>query len=192
MEEGTNKKLAEDVVQIKNIGDQYETEVSEEVLKTYDFLTKTENWQGTIQDTETIEVTYYYKLKEQKPPKEESAQVITHHLEQGTNKKLAEDVVQTKNIGDQYETEVSEEVLKTYDFATKTENWQGVVQDTETIEVTYYYTQKEQKIENQIKKDETYQGYLPQTGQTRCIIFIEIGLVLAGIIFWVKYKKFSI
>ena len=62
----TKEKIAEDDIVPVNkqgkYGDVYTTVVKEELLENYEFVTKTDNWQGIMTD-ELIEVTYEYRLK---------------------------------------------------------------------------------------------------------------------------------
>ncbi len=232
LEYGTNKKLDEDVIQTKKVGETYTTEMSQKVLEKYEFVEKTNNWEGTIENTQNIEVTYWYKeksyiittevegiggtitdegkeiceevgegkdsvkdiivtpeegyyVKEIKvngsainfeanadgtvtlnkfinmtedkhivvifAKKEQKVQVITHHLEYGTNKKLDEDVIQTKKVGETYTTEMSQKVLEKYEFVEKTNNWEGTIENTQNIEVTYWYKEKSYIITTEVE-----------------------------------------
>ena len=80
------------------------------------------------------------------------AKIITHHVEDETNRKLDEDVTETKLVGETYTTTTSEKVLNDkYEFVRKTDNWQGTIQNTEDIEVTYYYKLKKHKIKTNVE-----------------------------------------
>ena len=145
-EEGTTNKLAPDVVSTKNYGDSYTTSVSSSIPSDYEYVSKSDNSEGTIKKNE--EVIYYYKKKRGK--------VITHHYIDGTTTKLAADVTNEYNYGDTYETTASNSIPQNYILKTTPDNYRDVVNKPST-EVIYYYQKKDGKIVPTINKNGTQQ-----------------------------------
>ena len=56
-------KVVEDVIQTGKVGEIYATKEAENVAKNYEYVSSTDNTSGEIEE-ETIEVIYYYRLKE--------------------------------------------------------------------------------------------------------------------------------
>ena len=145
-EEGTTNKLVPDVVSTKNYGDSYTTSASSSISSDYEYVSKSDNSEGTIKKNE--EVIYYYKKKRGK--------VITHHYIDGTTTKLAADVTNEYNYGDTYETAASNSIPQNYILKTTPDNYRDVVNKPST-EVIYYYQKKDGKIVPTINKNGTQQ-----------------------------------
>ena len=143
-EEGTTNSLAPDVVSTKNYGDSYTTSVSSNIPSDYEYVSKSDNFEGTIKKNE--DVIYYYKKKR--------GQVITHHYIDGTTTKLADDVTNEYNYGDTYETSASTSIPQNYILKTTPDNYMDVV-DKPSTEVIYYYQKKDGKIVPTINKSGT-------------------------------------
>ena len=126
--------------------------ISQENLnEKYELVGVPSNATGVYTPTETV-VTYYYRVKD-------SAGVIVHHIDTETKEKIAPDVIipaeGTGKYGDNYTTEVSEEIPANYEYVTKTDNWEGTMEDKLT-EVTYEYKKVEPNIiDEQIEKTAT-------------------------------------
>ena len=123
----------------------------EELNEKYELVEVPSNATGVYTPTETV-VTYYYRVKD-------SAGVIVHHIDTETKEKIAPDVIipaeGTGKYGDNYTTEVSEEIPANYEYVTKTDNWEGTMEDKLT-EVTYEYKKVEPNIiDEQIEKTAT-------------------------------------
>ena len=112
--------------------------------------------------TQTIEITkekesYELTLNNEK----KQGTVITHYYIEGTEEKVpsteegqvVEDVVQTGKVGEIYATKEAENVAKNYEYVSNTNNTSGEIEEG-TIEVIYYYKQREPEILNpQITKE---------------------------------------
>ncbi len=138
--EGTTTKVtmpdgteAQDVVQQGIEGTTYTTAPVVPDSK-YELVSIPENSTGTYESPEVI-VTYYYRGAP-------VPGVIVHHIDIDTKEKLAEDEVvpidKSGRYGDTYTTIANSNVLENYEFVSKTDNWQGIMNE-ELIEVTYEY-----------------------------------------------------
>ena len=132
----------------KHMGDPYST--VQLTFANYDFLRVEGDPVSGTMDKEEVEVKYIYKLKK--------GTVTTHHYlyENGTETttSLAPDVTNTYNYTETYNTEVSNEVPKNYEFFRKTDNFTGTVSSPNT-EVNYYYQLKDSNLETTITKTGT-------------------------------------
>ena len=136
--------------EITEKGENYETSPAINADPKYELVAVPGNSSGIIEGTETV-VTYYYRVKD-------SAGVIVHHIDIETKEKIAPDVVipasGTAKYGDEYKTEVSNEIPENYEYVSKTDNWEGTMIDTLT-EVTYEYRLIESTLTNSIEKTAT-------------------------------------
>ena len=143
-EEGTTNSLAPDEVSTKKYGDEYSTTASSSVPNIYEYVSRTDNHEGTIKKNEVV--NYYYKKKK--------GVVNVHHYIEGTTTKLANDETYTKNYGDIYETSASKSIPLNYVLKTTPTNYRGEV-NKPTTEVIYYYQKKDSKIVPEISKSGT-------------------------------------
>ena len=129
---------------------EYKTSPAEGLDAKYELVSTPSNANGTLTENETV-VTYYYRVKD-------SAGVIVHHIDTDTKEKIAPDVVIPANgtgkYGDEYTTEVSEEIPENYEYVSKTDNWEGTMIDKLT-EVTYEYKLVDSTLTNTIEKTAT-------------------------------------
>ena len=145
--------VVEDVVQTGNVGEIYATKEADNVSENYELVSTEGETSGIIQK-DTIEVTYYYRLK--------SASVLVHHYIDGTdinvpskNGGVVEDELINGRVTDTYNTSESENVANNYEVVEENlpKNSNGTM-TLEQIVVTYYYKLKEPTIE-QSKIDKT-------------------------------------
>lgn len=139
--DGTNTKVAGDVIEDYYKGDVYTTTTSPTALQKYNYAYTVGESRGQI--NEDTDVDYYYNRME--------AQVIVHHLENGTNTPLAEDVIIGGKVDDAYTTSSSDAVPANYTLVRKTDNWNGTM-TVDDIEVTYYYQKNTFTVTPQISK----------------------------------------
>ena len=139
----TTTKLAEDELYTKNYGDSYTTSNKQIANHVYD-SSAGDPASGTINKDNT-EVIYYYAKK--------VGTVITKHLEKGTNRELASEVVNTYDYGDTYTT-TSVNVGQNYNLDSVSGDVSGVV-DKDSTEVIYYYVKKATNINDSIQKTGT-------------------------------------
>ena len=150
--------LADDENYSGKIGEEYTTAPKMD-LDPYELITDEEgnyiipsNASGKYTE-ETTEVTYYYT----KAP----VTLIVHHYLEGTEEKLAEDEGPTRHeVGTEYETNPSEEVLESYDLVNVVGDEKGIL--TEDTEVIYYYKLKEHIITTRVEIPE---GQLEKGGK---------------------------
>ena len=142
---GTTTRLLDDETSTKNYGDSYETSSKESSLPNYDFDSSSNNTSGTINQDETV-VTYYYKLKK--------GNVITKHLEKGTNEELAPSTSATYDYGETYTTSQSSSVPQNYNLDSVSGDVSGEV-NKPTTEVIYYYTKRPSNVADSINKTGT-------------------------------------
>ena len=99
---------------------------------------------------------------------QEKGKVITHHYIEGTTTcvplidgNVAQDVVKIGKIGEIYATKALENVSKRYELSNKPDNASGFITQ-DTIEVTYYYREKEKPVVNdaEITKTSTKQNII--------------------------------
>ncbi|WP_424350087.1 MucBP domain-containing protein (plasmid) [Latilactobacillus sp. 5-91] len=121
-------KLADNVVKSGNIGDQYTTE--QKAIKGYTFKEVKGNPNGTFSDKAQT-VTYVYTKDPVK-----AADVTVKYQDKAGNK-LADNIVKSGNVGDQYTTE--QKAIKGYTFKEVKGNPNGIFSDKPQT-VTYVYT----------------------------------------------------
>ena len=138
----TKEPIAPDVAIPANgtgkYGDSYITEVSNEVPANYEYVTRTDNWQGTMVDT-LIEVTYEYKLK--------SSKITNTIIKKGTEKISKKDDPITYNITynaniQEYVGNAQVTIIDTLDYAidiSKSTLNEGIY-DPETHTITWQET----------------------------------------------------
>ena len=134
--EGTTDRLSEDVIIDGSVDDEYETTVADDIPSRYELVEEPENKIGTMTE-EQITVIYYYKLKD--------SSVIVHHYLEGTETKVAEDVLIEGKVNDEYETTVAENLPSKYELAQTPVNATGTMTEEQTI-VIYYYKLKSTKV----------------------------------------------
>ena len=131
-------------------GTEYTTKPAIDIDPKYELVEMPSNSSGTLTESETV-VTYYYRIKD-------SAGVVVHHIDTDTKQQIAPDVVIPANgtgkYGDEYTTEVSEEIPENYEYVTRTDNWEGTMIDKLT-EVTYEYKLVDSTLANTIEKTAT-------------------------------------
>ncbi|MGN1029694.1 MAG: MucBP domain-containing protein [Bacilli bacterium] len=127
--EGTDVKVAEDVLIEGKVSDEYTTTIADDLPSKYEIAILPTNAEGTMTE-EQIVVIYYYKLK--------STKVIVHHYEEGTTNKLSEDVEIEGLIDSSYTTVPADDVPIKYALVVTPANANGIMTE-EVIEVTYYY-----------------------------------------------------
>ena len=145
--EGTTNKvplqdgtLAEDVTKIGAIGNIYVTKELENISDKYEFTELPDNSSGTITE-ETIDVTYYYRLKEGK--------VIVHHYKENTTESLSADVTKTGKVDSEYTTDAATDIPVNYELVEIPSNATGTI-TVEDTEVIYYYKLKTPDIETPV------------------------------------------
>ena len=132
-EEGTTNKLSEDVIINGKINDEYITVTADDIPSEYELVEMPANATGTMAEDE-ITVIYYYRKK--------ATQVIVHYYEEGTDKKLSEDVTINGKVDDPYTTVSADDVPIKYELVAVPSNANGSMTE-ETIEVIYYYRVKD-------------------------------------------------
>ena len=132
-EEGTVKKLSEDVTINGRVDDSYTTVNATDVPIKYELVAVPDNASGMMTE-DTIEVIYYYRKK--------ATQVIVHYYEEGTVKKLSEDVTINGRVDDSYTTVNATDVPIKYELVAVPDNASGMMTE-DTIEVIYYYRVKD-------------------------------------------------
>ena len=129
-EENTTKKLTEDVIINGRIDDEYTTRSATNIPSKYELVAIPSNAKGSMTE-ETIEVVYYYRVKE--------AVVNIRYLEKGTNKVLANPDRLVGKDDDDYQTKAKE--IEGYKLVEHTGNENGKF-GVEPITITYYYLYK--------------------------------------------------
>ena len=129
-EENTTKKLTEDVIIDGRIDDEYTTRSATNISSKYELVAIPSNAKGSMTE-ETIEVVYYYRVKE--------AVVNIRYLEKGTNKVLANPDRLVGKDDDDYQTKAKE--IEGYKLVEHTGNENGKF-GVEPITITYYYLYK--------------------------------------------------
>ena len=132
-EEGTTNRVSEDVEITGKVFDNYETESTLDIPSKYELVAEPENKNGTMTEDE-ITVIYYYRKK--------ATQVIVHYYEEGTDKKLSEDVTIDGRVDDPYTTVSADDVPIKYELVATPSNANGSMTE-DTIEVIYYYRVKD-------------------------------------------------
>ena len=129
-EENTTKKLTEDVIINGRIDDEYTTRSATNISSKYELVAIPSNAKGSMTE-ETIEVVYYYRVKE--------AVVNIRYLEKGTNKVLANPDRLVGKDDDDYQTKAKE--IEGYKLVEHTGNENGKF-GVKPITITYYYLYK--------------------------------------------------
>ena len=132
-EEGTTNRVSDDVEITGKVFDNYETESASDIPSKYELVAEPENKNGTMTEDEII-VIYYYRKK--------ATQVIVHYYEEGTDKKLSEDVTIDGRVDDPYTTVSADDIPIKYELVAEPVNKAGNMTEA-TIEVIYYYRVKD-------------------------------------------------
>ena len=147
----TKEQIAPDVIipvsGIGKYGDSYTTKVSSEIPANYEYITRTDNWEGTMVDTLT-EVTYEYKLIDPGITDQNISKTVTANT--GTsNLEIEYGITYTTNIENYigkaqvtivdnlpYKIDVSKSTLNggTYDEQNQTITWVELVDGIDTYE----------------------------------------------------------
>ena len=150
--DGTTTKLCEDENIMHKFKDQYDinlcTNLSDPAYKfkevnSTDISSTIDGSKVTGTVTNNFEVTYYYDLK--------SSQIIVHHLELDTHRKLAPDVVHGGLVYDH--VTISEVNLEGYRMVQKPEN-EDIEFTIEDQEFTYYYVRLKYNIDVEVLEGE--------------------------------------
>ena len=152
-EENTTTKLSEDVTIDGRVDDPYTTVSAIDVPIKYELVAVPDNANGSMTE-ETIEVIYYYRVKD--------AVVNVRYLEKGTNIELADADKIDGKVDDLYET--SAKNIDGYQLVEHTGNEKGKF-EVEPLTITYYYLYKTKatvqyidKITGQILEQSTTEG----------------------------------
>ena len=129
-EEGTTNKVSEDIEILGKVFDEYTTTSADNIPSKYELVAIPSNAKGSMTE-ETIEVVYYYRVKE--------AVVNIRYLEKGTNKVLANPDKLVGKDDDDYQTKAKE--IEGYKLVEHTGNENGKF-GVEPITITYYYLYK--------------------------------------------------
>ena len=129
-EENTTKKLSEDVTINGRVDDKYTTVSANDIPIKYELVATPSNANGSMTE-ETIEVIYYYRVKD--------AVVHVRYLEKGTDQVLADPDRLDGKVDDNYQTEAK--VIDGYQLVEHTGNEKGKF-EVEPITITYYYLYK--------------------------------------------------
>ena len=152
-EEGTDKKLSEDVTINGKVDDPYTTVSADDVPIKYELVGTPDNASGTMTE-DTIEVIYYYRVKD--------AVVNVRYLEKGTDIELADADRIDGKVEDLYQTSAKD--IDGYQLVEYTGNEKGKF-EVEPITITYYYLYKTKatvqyidKITGEILEQSTIEG----------------------------------
>ena len=152
-EENTTSKLSEDVVIDGRVDDKYTTVSATDVPIKYELVAVPDNANGSMTE-ETIEVIYYYRVKD--------AVVNVRYLEKGTNIELADEDRIDGKVDENYETKAKD--IEGYQLVEHTGNEKGKF-EVEPITITYYYLYKTKatvqyidKISGKILEESTTEG----------------------------------
>ena len=150
--DGTTTKLCDDESYMMKFKDDYDinlcTHLSDDAYKykeviSSDISSNIEGSKVTGTVTNNFEVTYYYDLK--------SSEIIVHHVELDTHKKLAEDVHYSGLV---YDTvKISDVDIEGYKLVLKPEN-EDITFTVEPQEFTYYYVRLKYNIEVEVLEGE--------------------------------------
>ena len=165
LEKGTNKKLI-DSKQVNNVVFETVIKTADEKEKIYGYDYDSADKDQLIIGTGENVINLYYIKK--------SSKVIVHYYEEGTTKKLSEDVTINGKVNDAYETISAKDILPKYELVVEPENKTGVMTE-DTIEVIYYYRVKdavvnvrylEKGTEKQLATPETKNGKVDEDYET--------------------------
>ena len=152
-EENTTKKLSEDVTINGRVDDKYTTISATDIPIKYELVATPNNANGSMTEA-TIEVIYYYRVKD--------AVVHVRYLEKGTDKVLADTDRLDGKVDDDYQT--SAKGIEGYKLIEHTGNEKGKF-EVEPLTITYYYLYKTKatvqyidKITGQILEQSTTEG----------------------------------
>ena len=152
-EENTTKKLSEDVTINGRVDDKYTTISATDIPIKYELVATPNNANGSMTEA-TIEVIYYYRVKD--------AVVHVRYLEKGTDKVLADPDRLDGKVDDDYQT--SAKGIDGYQLVEHTGNEKGKF-EVEPLTITYYYLYKTKatvqyidKITGQILEQSTTEG----------------------------------
>ena len=152
-EENTTKKLSDDVTINGRVDDKYTTVSASDIPIKYELVATPSNANGSMTE-ETIEVIYYYRVKD--------AVVHVRYLEKGTEKVLADPDRIDGKVDDDYQTSSKE--IEGYKLIEHTGNEKGKF-EVEPLTITYYYLYKTKatvqyidKITGQILEQSTTEG----------------------------------
>ena len=152
-EEGTTNKVSEDIEILGKVFDDYTTISADNIPSKYELVAIPSNAKGSMTE-ETIEVVYYYRVKE--------TVVNIRYLEKGTNKVLANPDRLVGKDDDDYQTKAKE--IEGYKLVEHTGNENGKF-GVEPITITYYYLYKAKatvqyidKITGKILEESTTDG----------------------------------
>ena len=152
-EENTTNKLSEDVTIDGRVDDPYTTVSATDVPIKYELVAVPDNANGSMTE-ETIEVIYYYRVKD--------AVVNVRYLEKGTNIELADEDRIDGKVDENYETKAKD--IEGYQLVEHTGNEKGKF-EVEPITITYYYLYKTKatvqyidKISGKILEESTTEG----------------------------------
>ncbi len=152
-EEGTTNKVSEDIEIRGKVFDDYTTISADNIPSKYELVAIPSNAKGSMTE-ETIEVVYYYRVKE--------TVVNIRYLEKGTNKVLANPDRLVGKDDDDYQTKAKE--IEGYKLVEHTGNENGKF-GVEPITITYYYLYKAKatvqyidKITGKILEESTTDG----------------------------------
>ena len=132
--EGTTEKVSDDVSIDGKVGDAYATTVATEIDEKYELVAEPNNKNGTMTE-ETIEVIYYYRVKDTK--------LIVKYIDKSTGDFMYKadgtqetEIVAIGKVGSEYSTNAKE--YEGYTLVETTDNTSGIL-TIEPIEVIYYY-----------------------------------------------------
>lgn len=176
----TNNKIKEDTEILGKVGQEY-IAYAPSAINDYVILDRNvDNAIGKFSKSYTNVVFYYNQVE---------AGVIVKYLEEGTDTKLAEDIVISGKVGLEYIT-VSKEI-DGYKLVNEPDNKEGIMKEG-ISEVIYYYTKVNNEIapkvdttEVDIPRDTTEVTNTPNTGDILAIIIVVI--VMCTIIFIVTF-----
>ena len=132
--EGTTEKVSDDVSIDGKVGDAYATTVATDIDEKYELVAEPNNKNGTMTE-ETIEVIYYYRVKDTK--------LIVKYIDKSTGDFMYKadgtqeaEIVASGKVGSEYSTNAKE--YEGYTLVETTDNTSGIL-TIEPIEVIYYY-----------------------------------------------------
>ena len=140
-EENTTNKLSEDIEISGKVFDEYTTNIADDVPIKYELIAEPENKNGTMTE-ETIEVIYYYRVKD--------AIVNIRYLEKDTDEELSEQTQQKGKVDEEYEVQPKD--IEGYQVVEHSENEKGKF-EVEPLTITYYYLYKTKATVQYIDKN---------------------------------------
>ena len=149
--EGTEESISKDLVIKDKVDTVHKIAPAKDVPEKYELVKSPENEELTM-TVESIEVTYFYRVKDSK--------VIVRYIDKEKNNVLDEEIINGK-VGDTYKTEAK--TIESYNLITEELplNKEGIMKVNE-ITVNYYYKKAPSNIpepsgttNNNIQKEET-------------------------------------